>query len=339
MAETSATLAQQIVIDLAPIVDIEAATEITQPSPVDVNVASINNVVSISAVSAPAPVGYTKVSTSDEVTNESLNRTAETLKNDINSKLTSFAANVSDALADANSDISSQVIAINNAMNDLKGDINIAFNEIRLKEISQTAEISAAVNERLAKISLNEAALKTAIQRADEKVRALDDVYGTDADIASKVTGINNLISTLRESDIDVVAALDGTIDEVNSLTRIKRKKFTINSGSGERSIDTVLDGFGEFLAPGDYIVDAEAFGNRKVFVEVSEQTANGFKLALFSQGVHFLPQPWASDLNPVEVVVTVTHAKRDPLTFNIDTLNSSFVTNGSGTDASTVGA
>jgi hypothetical protein len=339
MAETAATLAQPVVVTLAPIADIDAATEIQQPSPVDVDVPAVDNKISISSVAAPAAVSYTPISTTDAVTNETLNQTAETLKVDINAKLTTFATNVSNALADAGTDLTAQVSEINSVLSNLKSDINAAFLEVRNKEVEQTSDITVAVNARLASLVSNLTALQTGLTAVDAKVIALDDVYGTDADISSKVTAINALISSLRAADLDVVAALDGSIDELNSLTRVTRKKMTINAGSGERVIDTVLDGFGEFLAPGDYVVDAEVTGNRHAYVLVSEQTAAGFKLSAFSQGVHFLPQPWPADVTPVDVVVTVSHAKRNPMTFNVDTLNSSFVTDGSGTDANTVGA
>jgi hypothetical protein len=339
MAETTATLANPVVITLQTIVDIDANTEITQPSPTDVDVPQIANLISIQGVSAPADVSYTPVSTTDAVTNESLNRTAETLKVDINEKLTAFATSMSSALADAGSDLTAQVGAINGAMDNLKGDINAAFAEIRNKELTQTQEITSAVNSRLAQLRLDAEALRTAMLRVDEKVIALDDVYGTDSDIAAKIAEVDGFINRLREADLDVVSALDGVIDETNALTRVERKKITINAGSGERVIDTVLDGFGEFLAPGDYVVLAEVYGNRQVSVEVSDQTASSFKLSLFSKGVHFVPQPWGADVTPVDVNVTVYHSKRDPLTFNIDTLNSSFVTSGNGTDANTVGA
>jgi hypothetical protein len=339
MAETAQTLSTPVVVNLGVINDIDAAVEIQQPSPVNVDVASISNEISIQAVSAPAPVSYTQISTTDAVSNETLNKTAETLKNDINSKLTSFATSVSEALADAGNDLGAQVSAINAAFNDLKGDINAAFGDIRTKEQQQTSDITLAVNSRLAGLVSNLETIKTALLRVDEKVIGLDEVYGTDADIAGKVATIDSFISRLREADLDVVAALDGVIDETNALTRVERKKITINAGSGERVIDTVLDGFGEFLAPGDYVVLAEVYGNRQVSVEISDQTASAFKLSLFSKGVHYVPQPWPADITPVDVNVTVYHAKRDPLTFNVDTLNSSFVTNGNGTDANTVGA
>lgn len=339
MAETAQTLATAVTVTLQNIVDIDAATEITQPAPVDVDVPQVENLISIPGVAAPAAVTYTQVTTTDAVTNESLNRTAETLKDDINSKLTTFATNVSNALSDAGSDLTAQVGAINGAMENLKGDINAALAEIRTKELTQTQEITTAVNSRLAQLRLDAEALRTALLRVDEKVIALDDVYGSDADIASKIATVDGFIARLREADLDVVTALDGVIDETNALTRVQPKKITINAGSGERIIDTVLDGFGEFLAPGDYVVQAEVYGNRQVSVEVSDQTAARFKLSLFSKGVHFVPQPWGADVSPVDVNVTVYHSKRDPLTFNVDTLNSSFVTSGNGTDANTVGA
>lgn len=339
MPVTAQDLATAVAISLSTVSEIDPNLEIQQPAPVDVGVQTVESKISIQSVSAPADVTYTQVATSDEVTNESLNRTAETLAADINAKLGTFATAISAALNDAGGDLSQQVTEINRVIGNFRSDVNTALAEIRAKEIEQTSDITTAVNARLATLVTNLTSLKTGVESVDAKIQALNDVYQTDAEAAAKVQSVNDFIASLREADLDIVGAIDGTIDEVNSMTRVQRKEFVISAGTGERLVDNVLDGFGEFTAAADYIVDAQVVGNYQVSVSVENKTAAGFKLVAKSNGVHFRPQPWDGSVTPVTVVVTVTHAKRDPLTFNVDTLAGSFVTNGNGTDANTVGA
>lgn len=339
MPVTAQDLATAVSVNLSTVSEIDPNVEIQQPAPVDVGVNTVESKISIQSVSAPAHVTYTQVATSDEVTNESLNRTAETLAADINAKLGTFATAISAALTDAGGDLSQQVTEINRVIGNFRTDVNTALAEIRAKEIEQTRDITTAVNARLATLVTNLTSLKTGVESVGAKIQALNDVYQTDAEAAAKVQAVNDLIASLREADLDIVGAIDGTIDEVNSMTRVQRKEFVINAGTGERLVDNVLDGFGEFTAAADYIVDAQVVGNSRVSVSVENKTAAGFKLVAKSSGVHFRPQPWDGSVTPVTVVVTVTHAKRDPLTFNVDTLAGSFVTNGNGTDANTVGA
>lgn len=339
MPITAQDLATAVTVNLTAVDNIDPNTEVQQPAPVDVAVQTVDNKISVTSVSAPADVTYTQVSTTDEVTNESLNRTAETLAADINAKLGTFATAISAALSDVGGDLSTQVTEINRVIGNFRTDVNTALAEIRTKEIEQTDDITTAVNARLATLVTNLSALKTGVEAVDAKIQALNDVYATDAEAAQNVANVNNFLETLRQTDIDFVGAVDATIDELNSLTRVQRKVFAVTSGTGERIIDNVLDGFGEFLTANDYVVDAHVVGNHQASVSVDNKTAAGFKLSVRSAGVHFRPQPWPADVTPVNVVVTVTHAKRDPLTFNVDTLNGSFVTNGSGTDSNTVGA
>lgn len=339
MPVTQSDLQTAVTVTLADVNAIDASAEIQQPAPVDVGTQSVDSKISIQSVSAPADVTYTQVTTADEVTNESLNRTAETLAADINAKLGTFATAISAALSDAGTDLSAQVSEINRVIGNFRTDVNAALSEIRDKEIEQTTDITTAVNARLAVLVTNLSALKTGVEDVDAKIKALNDVYATDAEAAQNIANVNAFLETLRATDVDFLTAVDSAIDELNGLERIQRKTFSVSAGSGERIIDTVLDGFGEFLSSDDYNVTADVVGNHKVSVDIKNKTAAGFKLELRSKGVHFVPQPHDASVTPVDVVVTVTHAKRDPLTFNVDTLNSSFVTNGSGTDSNTVGA
>ncbi|MFA0125812.1 chemotaxis protein, partial [Vibrio sp. 10N.261.48.A2] len=81
-------------ITLTPVTGVDDAT-VTAPSPSDITTQPVQNKVSVPSVTAPASVDFTPVSTADEVNDESLNRTAKTLRDDVNAKLTSFANSVS----------------------------------------------------------------------------------------------------------------------------------------------------------------------------------------------------------------------------------------------------
>jgi len=335
-------------VNLDPIAPIDAAT-IAAPAPVDVALPIVENKLSTQAVPSPGEVGYTaahaELSTGDAATNETLNRNfvdadagIASLRDDINAKLVGFANSVSASLADVGVDMSAQVSEINAKLSTLKDGINAAFTDIRTKEIQQTGEITSAFNARLGSVVSNLNILKTAIEASQDQIVALNDTYATDSELAARVSAINDLLSTLRDTDLGFLAAVDGVIDEVNALPRVIQKKFTVSAASGVRRINCLLDGFGEFVSANDYLLSAQVMGNAQVLAFLGNQSAEGFDISIKSHGVHFVPQPHDASVQPVDVVVTLTHAKRDPLTFNVDTLKGSFVTSGRGTDSNTVG-
>lgn len=134
-----------------------------------------------------------------------------------------MADDITAALTDVGSDMSAQVAEINRVVGNFRTDINTALAEIRTKEIEQTDDITTAVNSRLATLVLNLSALKTGVESVDAyKIQALNDVYATDAEAAANVTNVNAFLEKLRETDLDFVGAVDATIDELNSSTRVK---------------------------------------------------------------------------------------------------------------------
>lgn len=355
---------------LSPITNIQN-TDFTAATPADVSATTITSTATAKTVTAGTiggisvspvdTVTYTQISTTDEINNETLNRTAETLKISINEKLTNFTAGLSTTLnglrtdtanafttlaTDMNLKLSNlkdeqdtQVGLINTTITGLTTQINTDLAAIRTAEAQQTADMAAKMNQLAGEMLANVNKVKSIADNAQEKIAALDDVYGTDADIAGKVTNVNDFINTLRETDLDFVSALDGTIDEVNAMKRIKSKEVVVSAGNGIYSFVTLSEGFGEFLNASDYVIDVEVIGNFKAQVAVENKTKDGFDLRVTSNGVHFVPQPVDCSVTPVKVSITVTYLKRDPLTFNVDTLNNSFLSGGTGTDSNGVGA
>lgn len=341
-------------LSLDPIPTIQTA-EIHNPAPLDVAVDAVPNKVTVPSVPAPAPVappstvGFSPIGTGTELDNTTLNQPAQTLAesvntttqrlvDDINGKLTGFAEAVSNVLAGVGSGMTEQVGAINAALEELKAEINAALTDIRSKEAQQTQDITTAVNTRVAGLDGNIQKLKAFAEILEAQIAALNDTFATDAELAVKVQAINDLIGKLRNTDLDFLSAVDGVIDEVNALRRIQQKEVIVSAATGIYEFVTATEGFGEFNAAGDYSVSVQVINNEKALAHVYDKTRDGFKIAVKSHGVHFVPQPVDCSVTPVRVTVWVSHEKRNPLTFRVDTLKGSFVS-GAGTDPNTVGA
>jgi hypothetical protein len=227
---------------------------------------------------------------------------------------------------------------VNTQFSDLVADINSAFALIATKELAQSNDIAAKMNAVSADLNAQDVALKTAIDAAFDRIQALDDVYGTDSDIATKVSNINALIGTLRDSDLDFVDALRGTVTEINSLERHDSKEYLVAAATGVFNVNYVAEGFAEPSVSADEVrVDVKVIDNVKVKAEINNKGMSGFDIKLMSYGVHFVPQPWDASVTPVRVVCVVYTDKKNNLTFNVDTLSGTYVTSGNGTDTNAI--
>ena len=347
-------------------------SDFTSAAPVEADAVSVTDNSTTKVVSAPsvasqnagtAPtVSYTGIATNDEINTTTLNQGAETLKASVNDALAALHTAVNSALVGVSSDtataLTSLVSDINSKFATLKGeqstmasdintqfsdlvvDINSAFTLIAEKELAQSSDIAAKMNAVSADLNAQDEALKTAIDAAFDRIQALDDVYGTDSDIATKVSNINALIGTLRESDLDFVEALRGTVTEINSLERHDSKEYLVAAATGVFNVNYVTEGFAEPSVSADEVrVDVKVIDNVKVKAEIINKGMSGFDIKLMSYGVHFVPQPWDASVTPVRVVVVVYTDKKNELTFNVDTLNGSYVSSGNGTDANAIPA
>lgn len=343
--------------------DSAAPADINAVSVVSTATAKMVTAGSISAVSITpfTDVTFSTVSTTDEVTNESLNRNATSLAADINSKMSAFTSSISLSVNGLKSDVASsinslttdlntklasikseqdtQVSAINTQLGSLVTDLNAQIAEVRVAEAQQSTDIATKLNLLTGELTANIVKVKNIADNAQQKIAALDSVYGTDSAIASQVSNVNAFIDTLRVADLDFITAVNGTIDEVNGLKRVQTKEIVVAAGSGIYSFSTLAEGFGEFINSSDYTVSVEEINNFKVRASVENKTKDGFDIRVISHGVHFVPQPIDCAVTPIKVTVKVEANKSNPLTFNVDTLNASFITNGAGTDINVVGA
>ena len=236
------------------------------------------------------------------------------------------------------SEQSTMIGDVNTQFSDLVADINTAFTLIKEKEEAQSNAIASKMNAVSADLKANDETLKSAIDEAFNRIKALDDVYGTDAEIATKVSNVNALIGTLRETDLDVVEAIRGTVNEMNALERHDSKEYLIASASGVFNVNYLAEGFAEPSVSADEVrADVQVIDNVKVKAEIINKGMSGFDIKLMSYGVHFMPQPWDASVTPVTVSVVIYTDKKNNLTFNVDTLKDSYVTNGNGTDTNAI--
>lgn len=366
--ETLVTVTQNSITDVD-------YTSFTAPSPVDLSdidlvkkavtqTVSMTSIPTATDVAAVGSVSYTQISTSDEVTNETLNKTAETLKDSINtvlagvdgkveSAVNALASAVSTSITkvkdDTNTAFSAIKVQMDDQVDDIEGkidsaveEINDALDEIRLKNITQNQDIASAINTTKNNLQANLNLLKAGIESLAAKQQALDDVYLTDTDMAERISAVNALIDTLRNADVDVVAALGGTVTEVNSLLRVQKKRVTMNTANGVYNFNLLAEGYPEFTDAALFSVEAEVIGEPKAQVAVTNKvaaptTGGAVELEVKSNGVHFVPQPIDGSVTPITLLVTVSYDKVNPLTFDIDELDDAWLTAGNGTDTATI--
>ncbi|EKO3621970.1 chemotaxis protein [Vibrio metschnikovii] len=293
-------------ITLTPVTGVDDTT-VTAPSPSDVTTQPVQNKVSVPSVTAPASVDFTPVSTADEVNDESLNRTAKTLRDDVNAKLTSFANSVSLILGQLGTEHSLQIAEINSKMAALRDSINAELATIRTENEQQNADMATAINQRLSTVMANLTTLSGAIKNSQEKIAALDATYATDSDIAAKVATINAALEQLNQTDTDVLQQMQETVNLVNSIRKLKEKNITISSTAGAYDFLTVQEGMGSYALATDYMATATVEGNPLVEAYITQKLAVGFTIELKSKGVHFRPQPHDASVTPVSVRVTLT--------------------------------
>lgn len=293
-------------ITLTPVTGVDDTT-VTAPSPSDVTTQPVQNKVSVPSVTAPASVDFTPVSTADEVNDESLNRTAKTLRDDVNAKLTSFANSVSLILGQLGTEHSLQIAEINSKMAALRDSINAELATIRTENEQQNADMATAINQRLSTVMANLTTLSGAIKNSQEKIAALDATYATDSDIAAKVATINAALEQLNQTDTDVLQQMQETVNLVNSMRKLKEKNITISSTAGAYDFLTVQEGMGSYALATDYMATATVEGNPLVEAYITQKLAVGFTIELKSKGVHFRPQPHDASVTPVSVRVTLT--------------------------------
>ncbi|EKA4077147.1 chemotaxis protein [Vibrio parahaemolyticus] len=293
-------------ITLTPVTGVDDTT-VTAPSPSDITTQPVQNKVSVPSVTAPASVDFTPVSTADEVNDESLNRTAKTLRDDVNAKLTSFANSVSLILGQLGTEHSLQIAEINSKMAALRDSINAELATIRTENEQQNADMATAINQRLSVVMSNLTTLSTAIKNSQDKIAALDATYATDSDIAAKVATINAALEQLNQTDTDVLQQMQETVNLVNSMRKLKEKTITISSTAGTYDFLTVQEGMGSYPLATDYMATATVEGNPLVEAYITKKLAVGFTIELKSKGVHFRPQPHDASVTPVSVRVTLT--------------------------------
>lgn len=292
---------------LQPVTGIDS-NDITAPSPSDITHTPVDNKITTPTITAPQAVDFTAVSTADEVNDESLNRTAKTLRDDVNAKLTSFANSVSVILGQLGTEHGSQVVEINNKLVALKNGINAELATIRTENAQQNSDMSTEINQRLSLVMNNLTTLSTAIKNSQNKIAALDETYATDSDMATKVATINQVLEQLNQTDTNVLQQMQDTVNMVNSMRQIKEKEITISSSSGTYDFLTAQEGLGTYALDTDYMASVLVVGNAHVEAYITKKLAVGFTIELKSKGVHFRPQPHDASVESVSVRVQVTH-------------------------------
>lgn len=357
MAETLAQVQAAYTVTLDGVTTVIAG-DFTSANPINVAGETVLDVTSAYSISSQTvnsqnagvqlTVDYTPIATDTVITNESLNRTAETLKASVNAalaqlkstldtsllgvsgdtqtSLNSLVSEINIALAGIKADNASEVSEVNAKIAALIADINAGFAEVRSAESTQSTQIATKLNKVSSDLNAQDVALKAAIDEAFSRITALDDVFGTDADIANKVSIINSFIETLRVEDLDIVTAVDGVLKDLNAIERSFSKEITVSAASGVYAFDTLVEGLGQFASAADYTVLVDEVGNPQAMAFATEKTASGFNIRIKSYGVHFVPQPVDCSVTPAKVTVKISFSRPSLLVYGINELNASWI-------------
>ncbi|GAB6043574.1 hypothetical protein [Endothiovibrio diazotrophicus] len=273
-------------------------------------------------VSAPAAPTFTPRTPSDTLSEANLNINVQTLGASVTARLQELSNQIGGAGLAKAADVKARLDA-------LIGNMNTAL-----------GVLAGNVNARFSTTASNINTLAGVIALVDEKVMAIDEVFGLNAgDIAAQLTSIQQFFDSLSESDMDLVGALDAAIDELNSRPVHRGVEVMVTASNGIYSFALLDHGFPEQTVD-DYVVTAQVIGNPQAMAYVTAKTSVGCAIEIKSNGVHVTPQPVDCATTPVKVAIGVTHAPVHVLTFGVDVINSgSVVGDPVGTHVENVGA
>jgi hypothetical protein len=310
-----------------------SGSRLSTPADIELSIAAVDNKVVPAGVSSEA-VTFTPVSTSDKLSNESLNQTAETLKTSVNEKMTALATAATAAIGKVGTDMGAQVTEINNKLSAFKTNIDQAFAQLKVAEGAQNDSVSSEVNRVAGTLMQSIIAVAEGVADAQSKIAALDDVYQTDSALLERITAVNEMVETLRGTDLSALEAVDGVIDTVNGMRRMVEKEVSMSSSTGRFSYNLALQDGLEFADGTEYQVKYNVVGNPQAVAFLQNQTGTGFDIVVKSYGVHFMPQPWDGAEEAVRLAVAVTYDPQAKLTKVVPVLQADLV----GTDDVVVG-
>ena len=309
------------------------AANIGVPADIKINLSNITNKVEVNGVSSES-VSYDPISSSDELSNATLNQTAETLKISVNQKLTTLATSITASFSKVGTDMGSQVAEINSKITDFKNAVEQSFAALKVVEGTQNDNIASEIN-RVAGVLLQDIkAVAEGVADSQSKIAALDDIYQSDSEVASRIAEVNEMISTLRGSDLSALEAMDGVIDEVNNLSRVQQKEVKMEVATGRYSYNLPLENGITFADENQYVITANVVGNPQAVVFIENKTGDSFEMLVKSYGKHFIPQPVDGSVTPVELALCLSYSPSAKLSYIVPTLQEDL----SGTDNVTVG-
>jgi hypothetical protein len=276
--------------------ELEAVTTVTLSESV-----TVGSSVKITPVEIETPesVVYTPYD-GTEVGNDlvALNKPTESLKNSVNSNITNTIKTLETVLEQFGLDVSK-------VNSNIRSETNSAM-AVLLTDIKKVYDV--AVN-------------------AQEKVKALDAVYSTDADISKKTAELIDINEKFKAVDTEFFNNFKKLVNHVNQAENIQTKSITISASDGSANVNLRLLGFGEFLSIDDYQVKVERVSLPLVdaFIPEDSITAEGFDINLISKK-YIIDRVHNAEAEPVKVTFSISHKIKDPFTIGQDALNSNSV-------------
>ena len=349
-----------------------SGSDISAPNPTDLTeptiankllskTLSIGQLPSISIAAANSfDSAYQTVGTDEEISADTLNRTASSLKDSVNGNMEALRAEVEDKLRTMSTKINEILTDYNTAVNgafagnlnewgqqltEIQRVIHLAtealnngFKEVRDNNIEQNKDIASVLNTKISEVYGLIKVLQGGVNRAQDELKAIKDFYYDTEEIVEKVRVMNEFLTSIHRTDVDLVAVVNRIMNELERMAIVESKTYWVNSADGKAEIMFQNIGWGEFANTSDFTIMVQSLlpGTKAIVENVATDKVN---IAIVSDGKHYLPQPvdCSAIAGGVPVSMTLVHKRRSFATMGVSLMNDSFIADGQAIEHSKV--
>ena len=347
-------------IDNLPAITQINGSDISAPNPVDLTEPTVDNKaqthnVTLESLSEAIAIGseneysvtFQEVGTDEEITNETLNRTAQSLRDSVNAKMEALRNEVQTKLRQNNVAIntiwSNFITAMNGVLTAIYNEhtaqvgetqrviglattaLNQGFQNVRDNNVAQNNDIATKINLVAGELFARANTLREGINRAQQEIAALHNFFVENTDLQDKINTINSFLQSMHNTDVDIVEVLNRIMNELERQAIAEYTTYWVNASDGQANISFAGIGFGEFTNISDFTVQAQAM-RANIKARVMSISTTGMTIQLVSDGTHYTPQPIDCSNDPIPVAIILLHKRRNFATLGVSLLNNSFI-------------
>lgn len=309
MADTTTPVDNTIVLD--EIVDVKAA-DITSPSPKEVTVETIANKGTELTVPTAPTVTYTQidVDSDEELTNTVFHKPVETLKESVNTQLNAITLALKTLADTANSNTTKNTAEISNIIAKAVSDFNLQLKHIASANADQSKDAATAINRVKGDFITR---LDVIVNRLVSNTNRLDTVEAVASGNSKKILDDFNTLKKALDAlqlsedgkDLDLIKEIAENKTRLNEMRIVHQFQMTVQPVNGIIDLNTRALNIGEFTDASEFVVNANIYDDASLQVSVINQTAEGCKLFVRSNGVSLKPRPVSNKTVKINVVLS----------------------------------